>query len=164
MSRLYRLQMRLSTKHERNRDCCWGKGQTDKDGIRILPEEIERLASIMMVSKRQFKDRWTFIGYGSEYPNQCSRRLMRYPCPFYDTHLHSCTIYTVRPLVCCAYPLGSEEEVAVSSACPEARRLATLILKVVNKFYHHLQLLTPEQRVALEREIAVLRDKANQRG
>lgn len=102
-------------------------------GIVLLPAEVEKLAIMKGMSKRQFKDDCTIIDN--------DRRLMKYPCVFYDK---KCTIYEDRPQACRLFPLNVTQTaknfnpmmdgvalMIAHSGCPEGRRLAGEILKVV---------------------------------
>ena len=111
--------------------CCVGGG----DGIFLSPDDIERLSTAMQLSKRRFKDRFTFINHG--------RRLLPYPCPFYDSESHLCTVYQARPSVCRLFPLNNPiiekglyssadgvRMLTVSTCCPEGRRIACQFIKM----------------------------------
>ena len=115
-------------------ECCLGVGEASDEGISLMPEEVVRLADIMLLSKRKFKDRFTFIKEG--------RRLLKYPCPLYSSNSHLCTIYERRPIVCRAYPLNNPHLVqglhpvvngahlmAIEPHCHEGRRVACLLIK-----------------------------------
>lgn len=127
-------------------DCCLGVDETPDNGIILEADEVERLSGIRLLSKKKFKEEFTFTKGG--------RRLLRYPCPFYDPNSHSCTIYQIRPFVCQLYPLNNPMKpkglhrsidgtyiIAVNSLCVEGRRVACHILKIqrdVSAFYKKL--------------------------
>ena len=116
-------------------DCCLGVGASPEEGISLSPEEVQQLASMMLLSKHKFKDRFTFTtGDG--------RRLLKYPCPFYQ--LNSCTIYQSRPYVCRTYPINNPIKlkgispvvdevysININLFCPESRRVTYEVLKIL---------------------------------
>lgn len=86
--------------------------------ISILPPEYERLAAKYDVGELKQSDDGTY-----ELPT---------PCPFLKGN--RCSIYSDRPLVCVIYPyqLGGEDGegnmvLALSSSCPDARRISRLV-------------------------------------
>lgn len=118
-------------KCQRCGDCCKGKGDGDIGGIALLPNEVKALAELRGVSRRKFKDEHTYLR-GNE-------RLMEYPCLFYDSVEHSCTIYSNRPIVCRLYPLAPpycdpslplQPLLSICGDCKEAKRLAIKIIQL----------------------------------
>lgn len=119
-------------------ECCVGGG----DGVFLNPEDIERLSTGMQISKRRFKDKFTFVTEG--------KRLLHFPCPFYDSNSHSCIVYQLRPSVCQLFPFLQSEKtmiakrpypstngeriVTVSTLCPEGRRIACQFIKIESDF------------------------------
>jgi len=80
--------------------CCSGDcvGRTENDGVAIIPSEMERLASYLLMSPRAFKKKHTF--------HTGHIRVMRYPCPFYIQEGKICSVYKNRPMVCITFPIN----------------------------------------------------------
>lgn len=118
-------------------ECCLGQ-----EGVFLLPWDVERLSTAMQMSKRQFKDKFTFVREG--------RRFLRGPCPFYDSNSHSCIVYQSRPRVCRLFPLfqlvtfqyndvivpkrfysstNGVSTMGISTQCPVARRIVCQFMK-----------------------------------
>ena len=109
-------------------DCCIRGSQ----GILLYPEDVERLASSIKMSKNQFKNKFTFTDGGE--------RFLPFPCPFYDLNNHTCTVYEVRPSNCQSFPFYASLNqkkakflypsdsgvvmVTIAGRCPEGRRIA----------------------------------------
>lgn len=95
--------------------CCNGL----RGGVLLYPDEIPRLADKAHLSKRQFKDRHTYVKDG--------KRFLNLPCLFYKD---GCSIYPDRPEVCMEYPLNktyvkdSKHYMTVGMACPAGKELA----------------------------------------
>lgn len=96
--------------------CC--EGTLFEAGALLFPQEVERLATRMGISKRQFKDSYTYT--------QDSKRFLKLPCPFYK---EGCSIYPSRPIVCREFPLNQtylkngKMWMTVNMDCPAGREL-----------------------------------------
>lgn len=115
-------------------ECCVGGGE----GVFLLPDDVQRLSTAMQMSKRQFKDKFTFVTGG--------KRLLPFPCPFYDSNSRSCIVYQLRPDVCRLFPLfpcnkpilakrfypltNGACAMSVSARCPVGRSIACQFLKM----------------------------------
>lgn len=113
--------------------CCTGGAE----GIFLYSDDIERLSTAMQMSKRQLKDKFTFVSEGS--------RLLPFPCPFYDSDSQICKVYEFRPHNCRIFPFFASKDqtaakrlypstskarmITIVSRCPEGRRIACEILK-----------------------------------
>ncbi len=122
------------------------------DGIFLYPEDIKRISGYLHLSRKKFKNKYTFT-------NQ-TRILLPLPCPFYDSILHSCKIYQIRPRNCKLFPFfGSDNPLifeesslgfhdillsrvmTVNARCPAGREIACEYLKkmkrnsLASKFY-----------------------------
>jgi Fe-S-cluster containining protein len=83
-------------------------------------------------------------GHGQFIKNGC----LPMPCPFLKTG--GCSIYADRPLVCVLYPWQTgrengkgESTLAVSSSCPEGRRVALKIFMWAWVVLHRMQQILP---------------------
>lgn len=110
-------------------ECCIGGGE----GVFLNPDDVDRLSMAMRISKRQFKDKFTFVTEG--------KRFLPFPCPFYDSNSHLCTVYQSRPGVCRRFPLFPSPKrlyrssngapmMMISARCPEGRKIAYYLLKI----------------------------------
>lgn len=87
-------------------------------GVLLFPFEIERLAIKSNLSKRQFKERFTYTENG--------RRFLKLPCPFYQD---GCSVYSVRPVACREFPLNQivpkngKMWMTVNMDCPAGKEL-----------------------------------------
>lgn len=90
-----------------------------KTGVLLFPQEVERLSIRAGVSKRQFKDKYSYTEDG--------RRFLKLPCPFYKDG--ECSVYSVRPLVCREFPLNQivpkngRMWMTVNMDCPAGKEL-----------------------------------------
>lgn len=82
-------------KCQRCQDSCCLKAV---DGVAIFPDEIDRLAGLKGLSKKQFKERFTFT--------REDRRFMPVPCPFFNKGIVGCTIHRKRPRLCQQFPFN----------------------------------------------------------
>ncbi len=114
--------------------CCLGIGTTG--GIALLPEEVRVLAKVKGISYRKFKDQYTAV--------REAHRFLNYPCLFYDSGNHKCSIYDKRPFVCRVYPiaepyrnllLGQEYLFSLDPSCLEAKRIAISLVKKQKSIY-----------------------------
>ena len=120
-------------------ECCVGDGG---DGISLYPDDVERLSTAMHMSKRQFKDKFTFVTEG--------KRLLPFPCPFYDSNSLSCTVHQLRPRVCRLFPFLPSNKpimaerpypstngaymVTINARCPAGRSIACQFVKMQRDF------------------------------
>ncbi len=98
-------------KCQRCKDSCCTKVTA---GIILKPEEVESLAGLKGLSKKQFKERYTFTKDGN--------RFMVAPCPFYEEGI-DCTIHSHRPQVCRQYPFNRSHNgcITINPNCPAGR-------------------------------------------
>ena len=88
-------------------------------GAVLYPQEVERLAIKVGISKHQFKDRYTYT--------QDGRRFLKLPCIFYKDG--ACSAYSIRPVVCREFPLNQlvshngKMEMTVNMDCPAGKEL-----------------------------------------
>ncbi|MFC1875643.1 YkgJ family cysteine cluster protein [Chloroflexota bacterium] len=115
--------------------CCVGGAE----GVLLPPDDIERLSKGMEMSKRQFKDKFTFITEG--------KRHLPFPCPFYNLNSHSCMVYQFRPYKCRLFPFYPSSQIniapnpshlenkvgviSINVRCPEGKAIASQFLKVI---------------------------------
>lgn len=112
--------------------CC--KIKTYNKPIEVLPPEYERLAE----------------KYGSQHFKKKGEVVeLHMPCPFLKNN--RCSIYRDRPLVCVLYPyqfgandVAGNMVLAMSSSCPEARRITRNIYMWSWRLRHQFQLLGEE--------------------
>ena len=103
-------------KCQRCGSCC--NAMIFKTGAMLFPQEVERLAIKVGVSKRQFKDRYTYT--------QDSKRFLKLPCVFYKD---GCSVYSDRPIVCREFPLNQivpkngKMWMTVNMDCPAGKEL-----------------------------------------
>lgn len=135
-------------------NCCQGRKDYPKDsGIALQAEEVLILATLKGLSKHQFKDRYTFSRNG--------RRLMYYPCCFYD---NGCRIYKNRPVVCRLFPLGPPEThpsggqellLTVDSSCTATQEAICRVTANVRAAARFLQVMPADMKA----KVAELADK-----
>lgn len=118
--------------------CCQSNPKGEPLGL--CQEDVKQLTETY---GEQFTERFTPNEEGGTLPM---------PCPFYsfwstdekETHCH-CAIYSNRPLACRVYPfdmpatVDGESVLALSSRCPEARRLVKQYYMVMYGLRHPLQ-------------------------
>lgn len=89
-----------------------------KTGAIIYPDEIDRLAELAKLSKKQFKKLHTYTENG--------KRLMKLPCLFYKD---GCSIHSSKPQVCREFPLNQAHHkngkhwMTVNMSCPGGKEL-----------------------------------------
>lgn len=90
-------------------------------GIALHAEEVPVMAQLMGVSKKQFKEHFTYV--------ENKKRHMIAPCPFYDEEKR-CTIHDKRPKMCREFPInradwdGERYWLKVNTLCPGGKKLA----------------------------------------
>lgn len=88
-------------------------------GILLQPGDIERLSQKLGLSKRKFKDTYTYVG-------DDQKRRIRYPCPFH-TKERGCTVYLYRTKMCHDYPVigydAGQKKVLVDSNCAGVQKM-----------------------------------------
>lgn len=110
-----------SCKCQRCGKCCKGEiFPADQQGIIIFPQELERLVIESGLSKKKFKERFTYTKDG--------QRFLRLPCIFYKEG-SVCSIYRYRPLACREFPLNQvvpkngKKWMTVNMDCPAGKEL-----------------------------------------
>lgn len=102
--------------------CCSG-GLLDServDAIGLTTEDVLRLSEFLHISKKQFKEKYTFT--------RETKRMMPTPCPFISEQ--GCVVYSARPLVCRYFPLNQvihkkgREWMTVGDTCPAGKVIA----------------------------------------
>ena len=78
--------------------CCKVKSNDD-DAILLSKTDVERLSIELNLTKRQFKDKYTFARKGKRY--------LPKPCVFINDK-NLCTVYNIRPRVCEMYPFNRD--------------------------------------------------------
>ncbi|MDP2719648.1 MAG: YkgJ family cysteine cluster protein [Dehalococcoidia bacterium] len=94
------------------------------DGIVLSSNEVERIASFLGISRKQFKTLYTFTRNGG--------RFIANPCPFLHNDKPGCAIYTSRPQVCRLFPVNTpatDGMLYCNSACPAGCQAAVKILE-----------------------------------
>lgn len=119
-------------KCEHGGECC--TGPEGDAGLAVFDEEAKRLAKLKGMSYAAFVGKYAKrIRAQDGLPDAWQ---IQYPCPFYDSTGHRCSIYKDRPIVCQTFPLGDPQvapdgtiQLTVDSRCPGGRLAAYRILR-----------------------------------
>lgn len=106
---------------QRCQDSCCLRETTE--GIILVGQDVERMASILKISAKQFKRDYTFTDKRG--------RLLNSPCPFFIAGSPpGCKVWPHGPNVCKLYPVNKPgQTLLVNPHCPEGRRLAEIIIR-----------------------------------
>jgi Fe-S-cluster containining protein len=120
----------------------------------LRTEEVRRLAHLSGLPRQRFLDIKTFSLKG--------KRLLSFPCHFYDRQSKSCRIYKYRPAACGQFPINTPmafvgtgiplEGVLMLLAnprCPGAKPVMKLLLQAIPRMYNREAKLPPETQQLL---------------
>jgi len=122
--------------------CCLEIGN-----IPLMEDEPKRIARYLGVSGRSIKKLTTLNSYG---------RVFKTPCPFYED---GCSIYSVRPLACVAFPLvdpvifKGRRIIQLSTFCNASIDLCKrILLECIREGVYKRKLVSPVSQVSRVRE------------